>query len=150
MKTLNLKTIGLALFFINEAVHAAPTAEQVEAYIKSVGGVENTLKEMERKTAKVLPKIIDSETELFSVISFPKEIRYSNSLYNYEKSDIPDIDALRNTLFSTNSKYLCSSPVSKILLKRKNVKYIYSFYSKSREFLFDYTVDKNKCNSINH
>jgi len=145
-----MKKILLIIMLSCELAHAAPNKARVEAYIKSVGGIENALKALEIGTSKTLPRIVDSETEVFSVIAFPRSIRYSNRLYNYEKSEIPDIRALRNTLFKKNSKYLCSSPVSKIYIKDNNVKYIYNFYSKSREFLFDYTVDKYKCNSINY
>ena len=143
-----MKKILFIIIFISELAHSAPNKARVEAYIKSVGGIENALKAIERGMSKTLPRIIDSETEVFSVVAFPMSIRYSNRLYNYEKSDIPDINYLRNTAFNKNAKYLCSSPVSKIYIKDKNVKYTYTFYSKSREFLFDYTVDKYKCNSI--
>ena len=125
-----MKKILFIIIFISELAQSAPNKDNVEAYIKSLGGIENALKAFERKISKTLPRIVDSETEIFSVISFPRSIRFNNRLYNYEKSDISDINSLRSTAFNKNAKFLCSSPVSKVFIKDKNVKYTYTFYFK--------------------
>jgi len=103
---------------------------------------------METDLARTLPRVIDSETEAFSVFATTSTITFNSRTFNYEKSQIPSIRKLKEIVVSDNSRYLCTSPVSKVLIRKKGVKYIYKMYSKSKVFLFDYTVDKRKCNEI--
>ena len=130
------------------AANAAHTPEQIWSYIKSVGGVDNALKDIASKGAKNLPQKIDSETEVFSVSTLHNEIHFNSRLINYEKSEISDIKKLKRIVHKQNINYLCSSPVAKVLIKEANVKYTYSYYSKTYEFVFDYTVGKSQCNQL--
>ena len=120
------------------------SSEDVWGYINSRGGIQNTIKDIANRASKGLPQKMDSETEAYSVTALSGEVHFNMRLFNRSKSQV-EIGKLKEILIEKNSKFLCSSPISRVLIKEADVKYSYSFYSKDMEYLFKYTVDKRYC-----
>ena len=141
------KTILFILLLTQVNAYANMSPERVRKYVASSGGVENVLKNMADEAANNLPQKIDTETETFAVTVFSNQINFNNRLINLNKSDISDslMVSAKKTMVQSNTNFVCSSPVSKVLINEFGAIYSYSLYSKSNEYLFQYKISKNEC-----
>ena len=130
---------------LNSYSVAGYAPEQVWDFIKESGGIEGALKVLVEKTAKVLPQKIDSQTEITSVSSILNEVHYNARLITVESNASTLLKKIKPLLKKNSTNYLCSSPVSKVLITEAGAKYFYHYYSKKNEYLFDFVIGKKQC-----
>lgn len=121
------------------------TPDQVRAVIRQVGGPERFISELATRTAKLTPRMIDSESELTGAFAIERTLIYYTRMVNYNKSDIADVAALRQQVFTRNAQAVCLAPIASILINEHAAHYKYMAYSKSREYLFEYEFDRSSC-----
>jgi hypothetical protein len=124
---------------------ASNTPEQIRAVIKKNGGPERLIAAIATNTAKISGQMIDDQTEITGALANGKTLLYYTRLVNYEKKDISDLAAARRTVAGRNAPSICTAPVSSILINEHNADYKYIAYSKSREYLFEYSFNKTTC-----
>ncbi len=123
----------------------AYTPDEIRLAIKQAGGAEKFLIMVSTDTAKIAPRMLDRDTELLSAVSQGKTIVYYVRMVNFAKSDIGDITATRRNILEAASPAICTAPISSILIREHLAEYKYIVYSKSREHLFEYVINRNIC-----
>lgn len=121
------------------------TPAEIRAAIKQAGGPEKFLAVIGSNTAKSSGQMLDSQTQLIGSAANGKTIIYYMRSVNFDKKDIPELSAMRRTIASKNAPMVCSAPVASILIQEFGAEYKYIIYSKSREYLFDYSIKKLTC-----
>ena len=121
------------------------TPEQIRAIIKQAGGPERFIEAVAANGAKMSGQLIDKQTEMMGAAADQKTLVFYNRLVTYEKADIPDLSAARRSVASTNSPSVCTAPTASILINEHGAEYKYMAYSKSREYLFEYSFNRTTC-----
>ncbi len=135
--------LAIAPFFGHAAGQYTP--DQIRASIKQAGGPERFVSAIASNTAKMSGQMFDDQTQITGAIAQQKTLVYYLRLVNYEKQDIPSILALRARVASTLAPSVCTAPIASILINEHNAEYKYMAYSKTREFLFDYSFNRTTC-----
>lgn len=125
------------------------TPAQVRAAVQQAGGLDGFLRVIASNTAKMSGQMFDAETQITGAAATEKTLVYYLRLVNHSKSDIPSVDALRRNVAAMLAPSVCTAPVASILINEYGAAYKYMAYSKSREYLFEYTLNKATC-SPNH
>lgn len=144
-----LKPLFFALTIAAGVASAAGpyTPAQINSAIKQAGGPEKFLAAISTNAAKMSGQMLDSETQLTAAATHEKTIVNYMRLVNYEKKDIENLSALRQKVAKTNSPSVCTAPVSSILINEYDAEFKYMVYSKSGEYLYDYSFNKKTCSS---
>ena len=121
------------------------TPEQIRAAIRQAGSPERFLAAIATNTAKMSGQMFDDQTQITGAAANQKTLAYYLRLVNYEKADIPDLSAFRRKVASTLSPSVCTAPVASILINEHGAEYTYMAYSKSREYLFEYSFNRTTC-----
>lgn len=124
---------------------ATYTPEQIRAAIRQAGSPERFLAAIATNTAKMSGRMFDDQTQITGAVSNQKTVTHYMRLVNYEKTDFPDLSASRRKVASTLSPSVCTAPVSSILINEHGAEYKYIAYSKSREYLFEYSFNRITC-----
>lgn len=140
----SVTTLIFALCLASPA-YAQMTPEKVRASVQQLGGAENFVRGMSSNAAKMTGQMIDDQTKLTTVAASGKTLVYYTQLVNFERSAIQDIQELRRRVASSNARAVCTSPTSTVLINEFAVDYKYMVYSKSKEYLFEYTFNKTTC-----
>ena len=119
--------------------------EQIRAAIRQAGSPERFLAAIATNTAKMSGQMFDDQTQLTGAAANQKTLAYYLRLVNYDKADIPDLSAFRRKVASTLSPSVCTAPVASILINEHGAEYTYMAYSKSREYLFEYSFNRTTC-----
>lgn len=129
------------------AVQAAGqyTPEQIRSAIRQAGSPERFLRVVAAKTAAMSGQMFDDQTQITGAVAMGKEMVYQLRLVNYEKKDIPNVVALRQKVASTLSPSVCTAPIASILINEYGAAFTYMAYSKTREYLFEYSLDRTTC-----
>jgi hypothetical protein len=125
--------------------HGQMTPEKVRASVQQVGGVENFVRAVATNTSKMAGQMIDDQTKLTAVAANGKTLVYYSQLVNFERLAIQDIQDLRRRVASKNVRAVCTSPTTTVLINEFSVDFKYMVYSKSNEYLFEYTFNKATC-----
>jgi hypothetical protein len=121
------------------------TPEQIRTAIRQAGSPERFLAAIATKTAKMAGQMFDDQTQITGAAANGRTLVYYLRLVNYEKQDITDLSASRRKVASTLSPSVCTAPVASILINEHGVEYKYMAYSKSREYLFEYSFNRTTC-----
>ena len=142
-----MRTIVLILTLLLASLASAQsyTPSQIRNAIRQAGGAEQFMAKMANRAAMTTGRMIDDQTELFSVQSLEKTIVYYSRLPNLSKNDIADLRSLRKNVAERNAPSVCTAPVASILIHEHGAEYKYIAYSKSREYLFDYAFNRQTC-----
>ena len=145
------RTPLFALAVLTCAVQAAGqyTPEQIRAAIRQAGSPERFLSVIAANTAKMSGQMFDDQTQITGAVSNERALVYYLRLVNYEKKDIPNVPAFRQKAASTLSSSVCTAPVASVLINEHGAEYKYIAYSKTREFLFEYSFNRTTC-SLNY
>lgn len=141
------KQLGLILAISAGAACAVGqhTPEQIRAAIRQAGSPERVLAAIATNTAKMSGQMFDDQTQITGAAVIQKTLVFYMRLVNYEKADIPDLSASRRKVASTLSPSVCTAPVAFILINEHGAEYKYMAYSKSREYLFEYSFNRTTC-----
>lgn len=137
--------ISLALTVSAMSAASSYTPAQVRAAIKQAGTPERFLAAISTNTAKTSGQMIDAQTQLIGSAATGMSLVYYVRYINREKKDYPDLLATRRSVASLVSPSVCTAPVSSILIKEYGAEYKYMIYSASREYLFEYSLNKESC-----
>lgn len=142
-----LRSVTTLIFALCSAslAYGQMTPEKVRASVQQLGGAENFVRALATNTAKMTGQMIDDQTKLTSVAASGKTLVYYTQLVNFERSAIQDIQELRRRGASPNARAVCKAPTSTVLINEFAVEYKYMVYSKSKEYLFEYTFNKVTC-----
>ena len=137
----------IMILLLTSALPAAGqnTPEEVRAAVTKAGGPEALISLVADRAAKTTPRRLDQNTELFSATANEKSIVYYVRLLNVEKSDIDSIPELKRKISITNGPSVCTAPTANVLINEYGAEYKYIFYSKTREHLFHYVLNKMTC-----
>jgi len=138
-----LFSMSLALSTVSVA--GSYTPEQVRSAIKQAGGAERFIAEIAKNTAKISGQMLDDQTQLTSSVALERTLVYYLRMVNYEKRDIQNISAFRRNVASLLAPSVCTAPVASILINEHRAEYKYMVYSKSREYLFEYGLNRITC-----
>lgn len=125
------------------------TPDQIRAAVRQAGGPEAFLRALASNTAKMAGQMFDDQTQITGAVATEKTLVYYLRLVNYAKSDIPSVPAFRQKVATALAPSVCTAPVASILINEYGAEYKYMAYSKSREYLFEYALNKATC-SPNH
>jgi len=141
------KPLIVTLALVAGAASAAGsyTPEQIRAAIRQAGSPERFIAAIAANTAKMSGQMFDDQTQITGAAANQKTLVYYLRLVNYEKADIPDLSASRRKVASTLSPSVCTAPVASILINEHGAEYKYMAYSKSREYLFEYSFNRTTC-----
>lgn len=139
--------VSLVISIAAAAAFAADsyTPEQIRAAIGQAGGPERFIAAIATYSAKMSGQLIDKQTEIIGAVADQKTLIFYIRLVTYEKADIPDLSAVRRKVASTNSPSVCTAPTASILINEYGGEYTYQAYSKSREYLFQYSFNRTTC-----
>lgn len=124
-------------------------SDQVRMGIREAGGIEQLLSNIAARAAKKAPQMINSETEFIGMASFGKTMVNYSRLVNYSKAEVTNLTAWRSNTIQDNSRAICSSPISSVLINEHDVTYEYIVYAKDKQYIFGYVVDRSACRKIN-
>lgn len=126
-------------------VASAYTTDQIRSAVWQAGGPTKFISEIANNTAKMAPRMFDKETELIGATATGTTIVYYLRIVNYDKADIPNVSSIRQDLSTRNMPSVCTAPVASILINEYGAEYKYIYYSKRREYLFEFTLNKSAC-----
>lgn len=121
------------------------TPDQIRSAVRKSGGPEGLILAIASNTAKISGQMIDDQTEITGAVASNRTLVFYIRLVSYEKGDIANIDVARQRLAKRNAPAVCTATVASILINEHGAQYRYMAYSKSREYLFDYTFNKVTC-----
>lgn len=121
------------------------TPDQIRAAVRQAGGPDAFVRAVASNVAKMTGQMFDDQTQITGAVATEKTVVYYLRLVNYAKSDIPDVPALRRKVAAALAPTVCTAPVSSILINEYGAQYKYMAYSKSREYLFEYTLNNVTC-----
>jgi hypothetical protein len=122
--------------------------EEVRAAVRREGGPEQFVSRSAQLAAKDFPRMLDADTEGMMVSASRRTIHYYNRLVKVDKSQIEDLEKLRQEFINQNSPPVCTAPTASTLMKEYDVQYKYTMYSRSREYLFSYVLNRTTCRSM--
>ena len=140
-----LLLFALALTFSFPTLAATYTPDQIRSAIKQAGGPEKFASTIAANTAKLAGTRIDDQTELTGAAALGKTIVYYVRTFNHSKSDIKNLQKTKADIAGRNAPSVCTAPTATILINEYDVEYKYMVYSKSREYLFEYSYNKLTC-----
>jgi hypothetical protein len=151
MKNPKIKGV-LATFLFSVLASTAPaqtyTPAQIRQSIKAAGGAEPFMRRLAESSARLFPRLLDSETEGLMAVQQGRSLVYQVRLVNYSRSEIKSVEQLKSRVTGLNASAVCSAPIAKILITEYGASYKYMVYSKTKEYLFEYTVDQKLCQTL--
>lgn len=141
------RTILTLLALLPVPLHAAGqyTPEQIRAAVRQAGGPERFMSALATNTAKMSGQMLDDQTQITGAVANDRTLVYYLRLVNHNKVDIPDLPAFRKKVASMLSPSVCTAPIASIVINEHGAEYKYMVYSKNREFLFDYALNRTTC-----
>jgi hypothetical protein len=121
------------------------TPSEIRAAVRQAGGPESFIRQLASGTAKMAGQMIDDQTQITGAIATERTLVYYIRHINYVKSDVSNTSAFRQKIATRNAPLVCTAPVASILINEYGAGYKYMVYSKTREYLFDYTLNKATC-----
>lgn len=118
--------------------------DKLRAKIKGAGP-ERFLAWIAELSANASGTKIDAQSEILGASAVGMNIVFQTRLINLEKAELGDIAERRRVTASRSSRAVCTSPTAALLIGEFGAKYRYTFYSKSYEYLFEYTLDRETC-----
>lgn len=140
-----LHFLVLAIFTCSTYAAQQSSPERIRAAIKQSGSPENFLSTIAANTAKMSGQMFDDQTQITGSIANGRTLVYYLRLVNYEKKDIKNLPAFRQKVASMLSPSVCTAPIASILINENDAEYKYMAYSKTREYLFEYSLNKITC-----
>lgn len=137
--------LTVSLLIISLPAAGQNTPEEVRAAIKNAGGSEAFISMLADKTAKITPKQLDQNTELFGATATESTIIYYVRILDAEKPEIASIPDLKRRISTTSGPAVCTAPTATVLINEYGAEYKYIFYSKTRQHLFHYVLNKKTC-----
>ena len=92
-----------------------------------------------------LPKMVDSETSLDSVIWINKRIKYKHTMINWLESEV-DVPAFKQRMLPKLRKYYCTNEEMSIFLS-SDIPVIYAYHDKEGEQFAMITIKPTGCAS---
>lgn len=103
----------------------------------------SALKYASAEINKQIPKLIDSETELFSTFAHGDTLTYFNRLINVKKSEL-DISHFRKTMIKQLSNNFCTNPDGKYF-RDNDLKWKHIYNDKNDISITNITTSVSSC-----
>ena len=101
--------------------------------------------EVSSELNKVLPMMVDKDTQAFSTsIVNGDTLQYNYKFVNLRKDEV-DTSFLISEATKNHTNFVCSSPDMKFLIKN-NISVNYAYYGKNQKHITTIFVDTKKCN----
>ncbi len=118
--------------------------EQIRAGVARAGGLSAFLAAQATRNAKLSGQMIDADTELMGAAAVDKTIVQYAKMASFERSQV-NIAEAKAIISRHNAAVVCTSPIAEVLIGELGAEYRYMFYSKSGEYLFEYSLDASTC-----
>jgi hypothetical protein len=118
--------------------------EQVRAGVARAGGIKAFLASQANRVAAMSGQMIDADTQLMGAAALDSTVVHYIKMVNVERSGI-DVGQARDAISKHNAAVVCTAPISKVLISELGAEYRYMVYSKSGEYLFQYSFDGPTC-----
>ena len=92
---------------------------------------------------KQLPKMVDSETELFSTFAHGDTLTYLNRVINFKKSEL-DINHFQKTMIKQLTNNFCTNPDVKYY-RDNDLKWKHIYNDKNDVFIINITTSVSNC-----
>lgn len=142
--SLRIVTVGLTVAFSLSAVPQEISPEQVRAGVARAGGLKPFLASQATHMAALSGQMINSDIQLMGASAIDSTIFQYVKMVNFERAEISTAEA-RDVSSRYGAAVICTSPTSKVLIGELGAEYRYMVYSKSGEYLFQYSLNSATC-----
>jgi hypothetical protein len=139
------KIITLVASSLAGLIAAKLASHAVQKYFDHKNDITSnaSLGKMVSQMGLTLPMMIDSETELYSILGADKTIRYFYRLVNlpFQKISAEDIEKIKPKMINFN----CTTPETKNGVLKRGIKMRYSYYDKDKVHIADIEITPSDC-----
>jgi hypothetical protein len=138
--------LGLSVLVVSAGAHSQSRAPQeIRESIKDAGGPERYLEAAGAAASKKVGQMVDAESELMSVSVTGMSIGAAYRLPNVTKAEFPNLTELRAAIAQHSAAKVCGATYASVLIGDYGAIYKYDYYSKNREYLFEFQLDRSTC-----
>lgn len=105
--------------------------------------IENSLNVLAENVNKLLPKLVDSDTEMVSVTAYQNQLTFNYRIVNYKLHEL-DIVIFDESMLPQLFKSYCTGKETAIY-RKAGVKIIYSYTDTDGQFISSFNFNKTDC-----
>ena len=150
MKKLLITIVTIVVLLIAASIGGMFGKESAESAVNDykssiVSEKTKVMMEVSSELNKVLPMMIDKDTQAFSTsIVNGDTLQYNYKFVNLRKDEV-DTSFLISEATKNHTNFVCSSPDMKFLIKN-NISVNYAYYDKNQKHITTIFIDTKKCN----
>ena len=136
--------VFFAFFVLSSQVFALGKSNKPESQEEIDRVIVATLIEMANQINQQTPMMLDSETQVSSVLALGKSINFSVKFINVSSKDI-DAEQVDNYSLEQLNDTVCKNQATRTLIDL-GVSYIYLYYGNDDRLITRVAIEKYKCN----